>query len=129
MRSFTSSSGTITLRAADIGLDDAGMARDLLRRADGDDLAEIHGDHAIDELHELTQTMLDDEDGEALPIVKVANERRQRLDLAGAETGEGLIEEQELGPRHQGARDLEPAQIAIRQRVDEKIGLGAEPDM
>src|SRR5690348_6342218 len=116
------------LRPADIGLDHARMADDLLRRTDRDDLAEIHGDHALNELHELAQAMFDDEDGEALAVVQLADECREWLDLAGAETGEGLVEQQQLRACHQRAGDLETSQIAIGQDVDGKLRLGPEPD-
>src|SRR4051794_15790289 len=96
-RSATSSSGIAVLRPADIGLDDLRMAHDLGRRPDRDDLAEVDRDHPRDELHELAQLVLDDQDGEPGLGVQATDQRRERLDLAGAEPGEGLVRAMSFG--------------------------------
>ena len=56
-------------------------------------------------------------------------ERRQRLDLAGAEPGKGFVEQQQFRLGRKRARDLEPAQVAVWQDVDQELRLVAEADL
>ena len=89
------------------------MAHDLAGRARRDDLAEIHRDHAPDELHEFAQAMLDNEDCQTFRLMQFADERGERLDLAGAKPGEGLVEQQKLRAGHKLARNFEAAEAAV----------------
>jgi hypothetical protein len=118
----------IVAAAPDISFDDARMAHDLAGRTGRDDLAEIHSDDAPHQLHEFTQAMLDDEDRQALALMQFADKRGERLDLARAETGERLIEQQQLRPGDELAGDFETAKIAVGQRVDHEIGLRTKSD-
>src|SRR5215510_10175235 len=121
--------GGFDFAPAEIGLDHARMAHDRRGRVDGNDFAEIHGDHAFDELHELAQLVLDDQDRESFAVMQRPDQGSKRLDLAAAEAGEGLIEQEELRPGGERARDLEPPQVAIGQDVHRPTGLVAEPDL
>src|SRR5579864_8394721 len=117
------------MRGSEIGLDDARIANDVMGAAHGDDLAEIHRDDLVNKLHELAQLVLDDKDRESLARMERANKRSELVDLAGAEPGERFIEQQELWPHGERARNLQAAQVAIRQRIDVERRLAGEPDL
>src|SRR4051794_41855927 len=103
------------------------MTDDLIRGTGGDDLAEIHSDDAAHQLHEFAQTMLDDENGQTLALMQFADQRGERLDLARAETGERLVEQQEVRTRHKPARDFEAGKGPIRYRIDREMGFRCGP--
>ena len=55
--------------------------------------------------------------------MELADEVRERLYLAGAEPGKRLVEQKQLRPGRERPRDLEPAEIAVGQHVDERSRL------
>src|SRR5262249_35597156 len=72
------------------------------RRVRLDDLAQLDGVHGVDEAQPLI-VRLSDENGQALPLERL-DRLREPLARRGREALERLVEEQELGARHDRAR-------------------------
>ena len=63
------------------------------------------------------------------PIVgQQPDQRLEVLDLAVGQAGGGLVEQQQLGPQRERARDLEPPLVAERQVARLLVGIVGEAD-
>src|SRR5262245_62241458 len=67
------------------------------------------------ELERVIGVLLDEEDGNALLLVEIANDREDLLDDEGRETERRLVEEQEARAAHQRAGDGQHLLLAARQ--------------
>ena len=92
-------------------------------RIDGrDDPARTQHDAAVGELADFVKLVGDEENGDAFLSQTV--ERHEELpDGLGHEHRGGLIKNEELGIRHQGADDLHALALTHRELVDDRSGI------
>ena len=64
-----------------------------------------------------------------LLAVQPLDQLGERFDLAAAEAGEGLVQQQQIGPGRQRAGDFEPAEVTVGQRLHLLALAAAEPDL
>ena len=102
--------------AAEIGLDDGRVVLHRRRRPGGDDAAVVEDDDVVREGHDEVELVLDQEDRQALAAQRGdLLEHLARLDRVHA--GGRLVEEEQARPEREGAADLGPAPVRIRERV------------
>jgi hypothetical protein len=103
--------------AAEVGLDDQRVGRDLVERAFGDLDAVVECDDAVGDALDDVHVVLDHEDRVAAFVAQLADQLRQLVRLDGVHAGRRLVQEQEAGVRGHRARDLEPPPVGVRERV------------
>src|SRR5581483_3599130 len=114
--------------AAEVGLDHALVALDRGGRALGDLLAVIqHSDH-VGHAHNHFHVVLDEEDGEAQLAAQLVDELRQLARFNGVHAGRWFVQQEQLGLGGQGARDLQPALVAVRQIAGQLVGFSVQTD-
>ena len=106
---------------AEVGTDHLPVGADFSRRAGGQLLAEIEHRHAIADVEDQVGMMLDQQHASALAADRL-DQRTEPLDLLGRQAGGRLVEHQESRPQHQGAGDLDEAQLAVLQAVGTHVG-------
>ena len=115
--------------AAEVGLDDLGVAADLGGRSLCDDLAVVQHRDALADAHHDPHVVLDEEDGQAELVAQAADEVDPSVaGLAAVHAGGRLVEEQQLRLRGQRAGDLQPALVAVRQVARPGIRAIAQAD-
>ena len=105
-----------SVRLAEIGLDDAPVARHGVGRAVGDLLAEIEGDDALGHRRDDPHVVLDHEEREAA-AVQVADELHQAGDAALVDAAGDLVEQQHARLGRERARQLEALALAGGERA------------
>src|SRR5437870_943492 len=113
---------------AQIGFDHRGVTLDVRGRAQRDELAEVQHRDAIAKVHDERHVVLDQEDGEAEARANATNEPAQAPLLPAIHAGGGLVEQKQLGLQRQGARDLEPALVAVGEVAGPLVGTVGEAD-
>src|SRR2546428_524493 len=89
------------------------MLLDGRGHAERDQLPEVeHGD-AIAEIHDERDVVLDEQDGEVEARANPADQLAEPPLLPAVHAGGGLVEQEQLGLQRQGARDLQPALVAV----------------
>ena len=119
----------LALGAAEVGLDDAGVAAHLAGRALGDLPPEVEDDDAVAGLQQQRHVVLDDEDADA-PSARRRPDRRAELGgLPAVEAGRRLVEQQHgrLGDERTG--DADETGHAVRQRRRPLVEHVAEPEL
>ena len=112
---------------AEIGLDDLGVADDVVRLAGGDQPAMVEHGEMIDQLHHRLHRVLDDQDGDAV-VAQLPDHAEDVVEIVMAEPGQGLVEQDQPGLRRQRAGQFHQPQLARRQPAGDRAGAGAEPD-
>src|SRR5512142_60243 len=111
-----------TLRLAEIGLDDLGIALDLLRRAFGDFFAVVQDDDPVRNGHDHFHVVFDDHDGDSL-LFDLSDDRDGLVELRRVQPRTGFIQEQELWPRGERTRNLEALSFSERQAFRKNIAI------
>ena len=126
-RTFCSSSsvsGGVVVRAQ-VGVDDALVAHDGVRRALGDDLALRHHDDPVGDVADHVHVVLDEQHGHAV-LAQVLDVAEQRLGQRRVHPGHRLVEHDHLGADHQRPGHLEQLALAAGQAAGEVLALGVE---
>ena len=92
------------------------------RRALGDRLAIGEHHDAVGELHHRAHHVLDEHDGRAL-VADGADQAQRPVHLRRRQAGEHLVEEQQLRPRRQRARELEELSFVQVQLGRKRVRL------
>ena len=92
------------------------MRADLGRRAGRQHLAEIEHGHAVADVEDQVGMMLDQQHAGAGAADRL-DQRAEPPDLLGRQAGRRLVEHQAGRAQHQGAGDLDEAQLAVLQAV------------
>ena len=100
---------------AEIGLHDARIARDRLRRALRNDAALGQDEHMFGEAHHGLHDMLDHDDGDAA-VANGVDDRHHIADLGGVEAGQHLVQQQQPRLDRQRACQLQALAAGNRQR-------------
>src|ERR1044071_762626 len=100
---------------------------ELLRGAEGDDLAVVHDRHAIAELFGFLHVVRGDDDGAACAFDSF-DEIPELPPRLGIEAGGGLVEKEELGIGDEGARERQPLLLTTRQLPHATVALLPELD-
>src|SRR6267143_3008200 len=100
---------------------------DLGRRALADDPAGVEADHALREAHHRLHDVLDHDDRDPGRI-QVKQYFQDFVDFVAGEPGHRLVGDQQPRPRRHGARQLELAQLDLRQAVRRRRRLVREAD-
>ena len=105
----------------------ADVGAHLGRRTLRDLLAVVeHGDPVAD-AHDHLHVVLDQQDGQAQTLAKLADEVGQLARLLRVHAGGRLVEQEELGLGGQGPGDLEPSLVAVGQVPRQLVGTLLEP--
>src|SRR5216683_3864285 len=110
-----------------VRLDHARILLHLAGAPLGDLLAVVEDGDVVRDLHDHAHVVLDEQDGEAEVGDEAAQERHEVPRLALGHPGRGLVEEEEGGPRGEGAPDLEAALVAVGQVAGDLVGPPPEP--
>ncbi len=111
---------------AEIGRLDLGVLLDLGRPALGDDPTLMeHGD-AVGQREYLVDVVIDEHDGDRL--AQGPDQVGHPHAIVGGETGERLVEQEQVRARRQGDGDLEQALVAMRQVARHRERLVGETD-
>ncbi len=113
--------------AAEIDAPDRLVAYHLVRTAFGDLLAQIHGQHAVDERRHALDVVIDEQHGAAVPTEAV-DQLGKISDLAGREPGEWLIDQHHLRIARHRPSELQATQIGEGQGGGMTVQHSAEPD-
>src|SRR5712691_2838237 len=112
-------------RSAQVSFLDRGIVLDLRRSALGDLLAEVEHRDAVGDAHHQLHHVFDEHDRDSFRT-QIENPLSQLSDLPGVHPGSRLVEQQELRPRSERARQLQPALLAEGQVGRELVLLVAE---
>ncbi len=82
-------------------------------RASGDHLAEVHDGDVLADAHDHPHLVLDEEDRELETLPDEVDEVHELDDLPGVHARRGLVEEEDARVAGKGARDLDPALLAV----------------
>src|SRR5438105_910717 len=85
-------------------------------RALADDAPRVEAHDALREAHHRLHDVLDHDDGDAALVQRKKN-LQHLLDLGTGKAGHRLVGDEELRPRGHGARELELAQLDLREPV------------
>ena len=112
---------------AQISFDDIRIGANRLRRALGDELAEIeHGDFSA-KAHDETHVMLDDQHAQAT-LFELDDLIHELLLLRAVHARRRFIEQQQLGRRRQRPGDLQAALLAVGKFARQDFRLIGQPD-
>ena len=92
-----------------------------LDRFVGDDVSITHDDDAFADGEDLLEAVGDVDDGGPV-VAEAPDQLEESLRLGRAQGRGGLVEEQVLRTRADGARDLDELSVGRRQRLDERVG-------
>src|SRR3989442_5446574 len=112
-------------RSAQIRFLDCRIALHLRRSALGDFLAEVEHRDAVGDAHHQLHYVFDEHDGDSFRA-QIDNPLSQLADLLGVHPGRGLVQQQELRPRSERARELQPALLPEGQVGRELVLLVAQ---
>ena len=101
---------------AEIGLNHMRILRDLRRRALRDHAPFRQDEDVLGERHHRLHDMLDHQNGDAAPA-EVANDRNDVADLGRVESGQHLVEQQQLRLGGERTRKLETLAGGDRQSI------------
>src|SRR5437773_7511396 len=113
---YPASIAEILSSSAKVGFLHVGVLDDLGRRALADDLACIEADHALREAHHRLHDVLDHDDGDA-GLVQLEEDLQHLVHFVAGEARHGLVGDEEPRPRRHRARELELAQLDLRELV------------
>jgi hypothetical protein len=86
--------------------------------------AVVQHDDVLRERHHGAHHVLDEQDREPLGAVELAEHLDHLVALGGPQAGHHLVEQQQLRPGGERARDLQPLAVGQRQRRGQRIALG-----
>src|SRR5919112_2191391 len=89
----------------------------------------LHDDGPVGERHGLLHVVRDEHDGRARLLPQPEQMLVQARAGEGVERREGLVEEQYLGIRHEGARDGDALLLAARQIARPAVGMFDQADL
>ncbi len=112
-----------------VGLDDLRIALDLRRRAFGDLVPVVEHGHLVGDAHDYFHVVLDEQNGQVEIATQAVDEAGHLRRLLRIHPRGWLVEEEQLGLAGQGARDLEPALVAIGEILGGHRALAAQPDI
>ena len=113
------------LVGAEVGVDDARIVLYLLRRAFGDQLAEVENRDAVAATHDSAHVVLDQHDGRGLRANPLDG-RDHRGGLAGVHAGQRLVEQKQRRSSRQRERDTERPAVTMRQVLGVLVGEFAQ---
>src|SRR5213593_4596075 len=122
---YPASIAEILSSSAKVGFLHVWVLDDLGRRALADDLAGVEADHALREAHHRLQDVLDHDHGDAR-LVQLEEDGKHLVDLGAGESRHRLVRDEQLRPRRHGARELEFAQLHLRQLGGVRLRLVGE---
>src|SRR4051794_33454387 len=122
----SSSAGASVGLCAKVSLLHVGVLHDGSRRAFADDLAGVEAHHALRETHHRLHDVLDHDDGDAL-LIQLEEDGEHLVHLAAREPGHRFVRDQQARPRRHGARQLELAQLDLRELLRLRVRLLREP--
>ena len=99
--------------AAEIDAAHGFVAHHLVGAAFGDALADIHGEHAVDEARHAFDVVIDEENGAAV-IAQFANQIGERRGFLRRQPGKRFVDQQHLRIPRDCLGDLDLAQIGER---------------
>ena len=95
---------------------------------DGDDLAEVEGDHPVGDRREQRHVVLDDQQARAGHLADAQQQRAERLGLPLRDARRRLVEQQHARAVREHAREVDDAPAAGRQLADVLVAERAEPE-
>ena len=101
-------------RAAEVRLDDLGIAANLVRRPGRDHLAELEHDDAVADRHHQPHVVIDQERCRAR-VRDASQPLPEILALAGIEPGRGLVEAEQAGSHRDCPRHADELPLTLRQ--------------
>src|SRR5687767_1430509 len=101
-----------TSSVAKVDLAYARIGADLLGGPGGDDLAEVHDDHAACEAEHHFHIVLGEQHGDMVAARERRRERHQLAALLGSRAGGRLVHEQQPRPVRERDRELDALQVA-----------------
>src|SRR5467141_2254444 len=113
--------------SAKVGFLHVRVLDDLGRRAPADDPAGVEADHALREAHHRLHDVLDHDDRDPGRI-QVEQYFQDFVDFVAGEPGHRLVGDQQPRPRRHRARQIELAQLDLRQAVRRRLRLVREAD-
>ena len=113
---------------AEIGLDDGGVGRNLRRRAVGDDAAFRQHEDVLGQAHHRLHHVLDHHDGDAA-VAQASDHRHDVADLGRVQSGQHLVEQQELRLGRQRTREFQPLAAGDGQRIGRPVEHVGETDL
>ena len=111
-------------RLAEVGGDDVRVGPDGRRVALGDEPAVVQDLDPVAQVHHQRDVVRDEDDRDPQLVAQPTDQPEQLLGLDRVHAGVGLVEQEELRPRADGAGDLEPALVAVRQVAGRAIAPG-----
>ena len=114
--------------ASEIGLDDARILLDLLRRPLGDLAAVVEDGDLLGDAHDHPHLVLDEQDRDAQVAAQLAEEVGHLERLGRVHPGGRFVEQEQAWLVGQGAGDLQPALVAVRQLHGQAVAATLEPD-
>ena len=114
---------------AEVALEHRGVAHHLLGRAARDHLAVVQHADVLRERHHRAHHVLDQQDGEALGAVDVAEHLDHLVALGRAQPGHHLVEQQQARPGGERARDLQALAVGQGERGGGEMGLRIEIEL
>src|SRR5215204_3644816 len=112
---------TSLVRDAEIGVDDALVALDLVRLAVGDLAPVLEHYDAIGQVHHHAHVVLDERDRGAELLVHVEDDARHVLLLLEVHAGHRLVEEEQLRFHREGAPELDPLLQPVGKLADRDL--------
>ena len=98
---------------AEVGLDHLLVVADVVGRAFGDHRPAVEDGDPLTDLHDHGHVVLDQQHRDALLVADPVDELVERGRLLRVHAGRRLVQQQDLGPQGHGARDLQPALVAV----------------
>ncbi|MGY4242345.1 hypothetical protein ACVIIZ_003753 [Bradyrhizobium sp. USDA 4523] len=102
-------------RAAEIDPPHGLVLHHVLGAAGRDLLAEIHREHAVDQRRDALDVVVDQHHRATL-VAEAADQCGEGADLGAGETGEGLVDQHDLGVARDRLGQFQPAQVGEWQR-------------
>ena len=115
--------------APEIGIDDAGVACDPIRRALRDHFAVVQDHEAVGQLHQCRHDMLDHEHGQAVAPAQIGNQRAASRASVAFKPAMTSSSKSNRGAGGEGARNLEPLLTGKSQGGGGGFGPALETDL
>src|SRR5260221_2583186 len=113
--------------SAKVGLLHVGVLHDRGRRAFADDLAGVEADDALREAHHRLHDVLDHDDRDAF-FIQIKQYLQDLVDFGAGESRHRFVGDQQARLCRHGARQLELAQLDLRELAGEGLCLVGEAD-
>src|SRR5260221_10316449 len=114
---------------ADDGGDDVGIAEERRRRLVGEHLALLQRHDAARVFGDQVHVVLDEDDGlHTRAPGRVDDASHDAVLVAGGDAAGGLVEQDHLGRKREGAGDVEEPPLALRQQTRREREPGLEPE-